>query len=392
METLIVAKTTASMQDLNLALEGLGYGVLCADTEEQALRILEDHKELRMVFVDSSLDENRGVFFCQKAKAVSSQRYIYVIMVCEQHEREEALRCLDLGGDDCLSRPFAVDTLQVRLKAGGKIIHLNEKLRAANEVMQNDLLSGREVQESMIPVSFPDIPNMEIAARFIPSAFVSGDIYNIFRLDEQHVGLYSIDVSGHGVAAALFSVGLSQKLNSNLQPSGLLKKPVSTPPFYHINAPDKVISALDEDDMLGKYGRFFTMVYAVIQLEEKDLSFCRAGHNLPLLIRADGTSRYLEGGGAPLGLGLESSDKSLQRLCLSEGDAFILFSDGINEAFSSKRKNGYGLKRVKDLLTAYRGKSLYEAFDLLLGDVKDFHGSENFNDDISIIGFRWRDN
>ncbi|NOR15241.1 MAG: response regulator, partial [Candidatus Aminicenantes bacterium] len=141
METLIVAKTTAVIQDLNLALESLGHRVFCADTEEQALRILEDHKELRMVFVDSSLDENRGIFFCQKAKAVSSQRYLYVIMVCEQHEKEVASKCLDLGGDDCLSRPFAVGTLQVRLKTGAKIIQLNEKLRDANEVMQIDLLS-----------------------------------------------------------------------------------------------------------------------------------------------------------------------------------------------------------------------------------------------------------
>jgi len=390
METLIVANASAPIQDLNLALESLGHRVLRADTTEKALKILEDHKELRMVFVDSSLDENHGMPFCQKAKTASSQRYIYVIMVCEQHEREQASGCLDLGGDDCLSRPFAVGTLQVRLKAGSKIIQLNEKLRDANEVMQIDLLSGREAQESMIPVSFPDIPNMEIAARFVPSAFVSGDIYNIFRLDERHVGLYSIDVSGHGVAAALFSVGLSQKLNSNLQPSGLLKKPISIPPFYVINPPDRVIAALDEDDMLGKYGRFFTMVYAVVHLEKKSLSFCRAGHNRPLLIRADSSSEYLEGGGPPLGLGLGDSEKTLQNIRLSEGDTFILFSDGINEAFSSRRKNGYGLKRVKNLLTAYRGKNLHEAFDLLLGDVKDFHGSDEFKDDISIIGFRWR--
>jgi len=232
---------------------------------------------------------------------------------------------------------------------------------------------------------------MEIAARFIPSAFVSGDIYNIFRLDERHIGLYSIDVSGHGVAAALFSVGLSQKLNSNLQPSSLLKEPISIPPFYRINTPERVISILDEDDMLGKHGRYFTMVYAVVNLEEKALVYCRAGHNRPLLIRADGTSQYLDGGGPPVGLGLGSEDKELQHLSLNEGDSFILFSDGINEAFSRKGKNGYGLKRVEELLTQRRNQSLSESFDNLIDDVKAFHGREEFNDDISIIGFRWRE-
>jgi sigma-B regulation protein RsbU (phosphoserine phosphatase) len=389
MDILIVGKDPSSLSALDSDLKQLSHTVFVADGEEKALRILRNRKDLRMVFIDSSLGEDRGVSFCKKAKAASSQRYIYVVIVCEPHEKEEVSRCLDLGGDDCLSRPFTASTLQVRLKTGERIIHLNERLRDAHEVMQIDLVSGREAQESMIPVSFPDIPGMEIAARFIPSAFVSGDIYNIFRLDERHVGLYSVDVSGHGVAAALFSVGISQKLNSHLQPSSVLKEPISTAPFYRINMPDHVLSLLDEDDMLGKYGRFFTMVYCVIDLVEKRLHFCRAGHNRPLLIRADGSSRYLNGGGPPIGLGLSRSHKELQSLSLEEGDAFILFSDGINEAFSQGGESGYGLDRIKDLLTARRNKGLSASFDSLLEDLKTFHGSEDFNDDISIIGFRW---
>lgn len=391
MEILVVGKNRSSLKDLASGLEGLGHRAFSAGSEAQALRILKDRRNMRMVFIDSSLDPDKGVLFCQKVKAASTQRYVYVVIVCETFEKSEAAKCLDLGGDDCLRRPFTESSLQVRLKTGERIIHLNERLRDANEIMQIDLVSGREAQESMIPVSFPEISAMEIAARFIPSAFVSGDIYNIFRLDERHVGLYSVDVSGHGVAAALFSVGLSQKLSSNLQPSSVLKEPISTPPFYRINWPDRVLSLLDEDDMLGKYGRFFTMVYAVIDLETRKLRFCRAGHNRPLLIPADGSARYLEGGGPPIGLGLDRSEKELQCLSLREGDAFILFSDGINEAFSQIEGNGYGLDRVKTLLTEYKEKNLGAAFDALIEDVKSFHGSTDFNDDISIIGIRWRE-
>lgn len=391
MNVLVVGKKGDSIKALEQDLVSLGHSPIVTYAESEILKILETNTTISMILIDKRLDITGGLEFCQAIKAAKLGRFVYILLLRDKEKGMSVQECLNMGVDDCLALPFSVDVLQVRIQAGQRIIQLNEKLRDANEMMQIDLRSGREAQTSMIPVSFPDIPNLEIAARFIPSEYVSGDIYNIFRLDETQIGLYSIDVSGHGVAAALFSVRLSQRLKSLLYPSGILKVPKDTPPYYFINPPEEVIDILDKDDLLGKYGRYFTMVYAIIHLDKQVVSFYRAGHNLPLLIHADGTSEYLDGGGPPVGLGISFGPKVRQEVQLMDGDEFILFSDGINETFSQSGKNGYGMARVKDILSENHAMPLGESFDALIQDAKQYQGGEGFADDISIIGFKWRE-
>lgn len=391
MNILVVGKRGDSIRKLEQDLVGLGYKVIVVYDDTDILNMLQKDKAISMILIDKSLDITGGLEFCRSIKAAKLDRFVYILLLRDEEKGVGVQECMNMGVDDCLALPFSTEVLQVRIQAGQKIIQLNEKLRNANEMMQIDLRSGREAQASMIPVSFPDIPNLEIAARFIPSEYVSGDIYNIFRLDETRIGLYSIDVSGHGVAAALFSVGLSQRLKSQIHPNGIIKFPIDTPPYYFINPPEKVIGILDEDDMLGKYGRYFTMVYAIIHLDKQLVSFYRAGHNLPLMIHADGKSEYLDGGGPPVGLGIATGPKKRQEIRLADGDEFILFSDGINETFSRSGKNGYGMERVKEILSKNYNMPLGDSFDALIQDAKQYHGREGFADDISIIGFKWQE-
>ncbi|MGD9346826.1 MAG: SpoIIE family protein phosphatase, partial [Candidatus Aminicenantes bacterium] len=263
------------------------------------------------------------------------------------------------------------------------------KLQMANDILRGNLVSGQEAQKRLLPSTFPDFSNMEFAARFIPSAYGSGDIYNIFRLDETNIGLYNIDVSGHGVSAAFFSVCLNQRLSQDPQSFGLVKVPLDKPPFYRINPPAQVVASLDEEDMLGKYGRYFTMVYAIMNIGTGNVSFYRAGHNYPLLIHDKKRSHYIQGGGPPIGLGVSHHKNREQNIELEDGDQLIFFSDGINDAYSLKMGKRYGLERARQILTEHYPDSLDRSFDHLISDIKKFMGQEGFCDDISIIGFKW---
>ncbi len=390
MDILIAGKRVESIRNLQQELASLGHSAVMTGPGSEVLDQLKDSPGVQLVILECNADLSPCMELSRRIKSSDWKRYVYVILILDGRPGEDGPRLIDNGIDDCLIRPYGRRELNGRLLTGMRIIRLNEKLRDAREVSQIDLRSGREAQESMLPVHFPDIPQLEIAARFIPSAYVSGDLYDIFRLDESNLGLYSVDVSGHGVAAALFSVGLSQRFTIQLQPGALLKVPIDHPPYYRINPPDVVLDTLDQDDMLGKYGRFFTMVYAVVNLDSGMVSFCRAGHNLPLVIHSDGTAAYIDGGGPPLGLGIATDARDRQEVELRPGDAFILFSDGINETFSRSGKNGYGLNRVKCILSENHEKSLEDSFDALLADAKAYQGRAEFADDISIIGFRWR--
>jgi sigma-B regulation protein RsbU (phosphoserine phosphatase) len=390
MDILIAATDTQAIRDLREALSALGHRVSVSGISETVIDHLKNNLAIRMILVNREMDNPaESLELCRLIKAEDLGRYVHILQVREGGPAGDAIARMESGVDDCLIRPFGTRELESRIQTGAKIIQLNEKLRSAAELKQIHLKSGREVQRSMIPAHYPDIPNLEIDARFIPSAYVSGDLYDIFRLDETHLGLYSIDVSGHGVGAALFSVKLCRRLSNHPHPGGMLKVPIEEPPFYRINPPHAVLDLLDAHDMLGKYGRFFTMVYAIVLLDTKQVCYCRAGHNLPLVVHDDGTSEYLQGGGPPLGLGITTPPKESRTISMLPGDTFILFSDGINETFSQSGMNGYGVERVRQILSRSHDMSLGESFEELLDDVKTFQGRSEFADDISIIGFRW---
>jgi len=391
MKILIVEDDPVSRKILKKNLQNTGCELLTAENGIKAWDIISKDQDIRLVLTGWMMPGMSGLELCKKIRETNFPKYVYIILLTAKSQKEDIIEGLKIGADDYMTKPFEFDELQVRINTGIRFIQLNSKLREANEIMRKNLESGRTVQQSLLPREIPDLPTIEFAARFYPSLYVSGDIYNVFRLDEKHFGFYNIDVSGHGVPAALFSVGISQRLNNDLYPHALLKIPLGNTPHYQINSPERVARLLDEDDMLGKYDKYFTMVYAIINIESFKVDFYRAGHNLPLLIHPDGSSEYIDGGGPPLGLGLPHKEQKNQTLDLSPGNQFIIFSDGINEAGSQKQDSVYGLKRVKTVLSKYSQDSLGTSFDRLIEDVKDFQGSEEFTDDISIIGFKLKE-
>jgi sigma-B regulation protein RsbU (phosphoserine phosphatase) len=391
MKILIVEDDPVSRKILKKNLQNTGCELLTAENGIKAWDIISKDQDIRLVLTGWMMPGMSGLELCKKIRETNFPKYVYIILLTAKSQKEDIIEGLKIGADDYMTKPFEFDELQVRINTGIRFVQLNSKLREANEIMRKNLESGRTVQQSLLPREIPDLPTIEFAARFYPSLYVSGDIYNVFRLDEKHFGFYNIDVSGHGVPAALFSVGISQRLNNDLYPHALLKIPLGNTPHYQINSPERVARLLDEDDMLGKYDKYFTMVYAIINIESFKVDFYRAGHNLPLLIHPDGSSEYIDGGGPPIGLGLPHKEQKNQTLDLSPGNQFIIFSDGINEAVSQKQDSVYGFKRVKTVLSKYSQDSLGASFDRLIEDVKEFQGSEEFTDDISIIGFKLKE-
>ncbi len=265
-----------------------------------------------------------------------------------------------------------------------KLEQQNRRLEEAFNKIQTDLLAARDAQLNLLPKDLIGVPEIEFSARFHPSQYVSGDIYNIFRLDEQHIGVYHIDISGHGVPAALFSVSLSQLLNTSISSRNLLKEPITVPPFYRINPPDKVVSILNEDNTLERYGIYYTMIYMIINTKTLHIRYIRAGHNPPVVIRENGDLEINKAGGLPVGCDFERDDEVIE-LNLSPGDRIYLYSDGIIEAMN-KKEELFTLERMTHVLQENRHRSLEDGLGKLIDEVKTFTATDAFEDDISIIG------
>jgi phosphoserine phosphatase RsbU/P len=262
--------------------------------------------------------------------------------------------------------------------------HQKEALELALERIEKNLKAAREAQMSLLPKDVIGIPNVEFRARFYPSQYVSGDIYNVFRLDEGNFGVYHIDVSGHGVPAALFSVSLSQMLNTNVSKRNILKVPIPDPPYYKINSPDKVIAMLDEDRSFEKHGLYFTMIYMIVDIRNKKIQFTRAGHNYPIIIRSNKEIEIFKAGSIPIGWDLPRNDEVV-KVSINSGDRVFLYSDGIHEATNKQRKM-FTLKRLCDTLKNSSGLSLDNSLDNLISELRQFIGQDNFEDDVSILG------
>lgn len=263
----------------------------------------------------------------------------------------------------------------------------NAELEKTIGKMQRDLKAAREAQLNMLPKEIKGVPNLRFAAIFQPSQYVSGDIYNVFRLDERHIGIYHIDISGHGVPAALFSVSLAQMLNSNVSSRNLLKVTASAPPYYRLNPPDEVIRLLDEDQYFDNYGIFFTMVYLIMDFTNGQVQLGRAGHSYPLLLRSSGDYNELQNGGIPVGLGLPREDY-IDEFTMRPGDRLFLYSDGMIEAVNQEGEQ-YRSKRLISHLLENRTKPVTEQLQLVLNDIHNFSGQSEFDDDISIVGIEF---
>ncbi|MDP6360734.1 MAG: PP2C family protein-serine/threonine phosphatase, partial [Planctomycetota bacterium] len=205
-----------------------------------------------------------------------------------------------------------------------------------------------------------------------------GDTLNIIKLDDETVAVYVLDVSGHGVPAALLSVTLSRTLSPS-DPGSVLTRPGTA----EIASPAEVATQLNErfswDEATEQY---FTMVYGTFNSRSREFSFVQAGHPSPILLPEKGAPTTFETNGAPIGL--VDSDYTEHTISLNPNDRFYMFSDGIPEAGNPKG-DLYGDDRLMRTLDLAKGVPLDDSIEFLLKNVSQWRGTAPAEDDISIL-------
>ena len=192
---------------------------------------------------------------------------------------------------------------------GAMVDNLAEQLRLAGLV-----------QQDFLPTRLPSCDGLRWATTFLPAEWVSGDIYDIIRIDEQHIGFYVADVVGHGIPAALLTIFLKQAL--------LMRETVES--TYRVFSPAEVMKNLNVRMAAQKLSgyQFATCCYCLLNVKTLELTFARAGHPYPVLIRPQEQLQQLEIRGALLGV-FEHSEYIQQTIQLQSGDKLLLYSDGV---------------------------------------------------------------
>ncbi len=196
-------------------------------------------------------------------------------------------------------------------------VKLGREQAIARERLERELRTAREIQERLLPHAMPDLPGWEITGVSVPSLQVGGDYFDFLALPDGRLGLAIADVSGKGIPAAL--------LMANLQ--ALLQGQV-----IHLAEVAAVVAHMN--DLLTRstdIGRFATFFYGALDSATGNFTSTNAGHNPPLLLRADGRLEELKDGGLLIGM-LEGQAYRQQTVTIDPGDLLVLFSDGITEA------------------------------------------------------------
>jgi PAS domain S-box-containing protein len=257
-----------------------------------------------------------------------------------------------------------------------------EGLAEANRRMRFYLDAAAEIQKGLLPASNPELPDLEAAWTFRPCADLAGDTFNFLTLNDGSVGFYIIDVSGHGVPAALLSVSLSHNLSPVSGRSWLLgregnddEKP--TPP-------PEVLSRLNGQFQLQP-GRpqFFTMIYAIYESRNNLLRYVTAGHPPIILVSKTGEARTLPTSGMPVGVVERASWYELTTK-VDTGDRLYLYTDGVTEA-SNDSEEELGINRLVDMLASYRDEPLQASVDAVRAQVEAWCGAKPPGDDVTIL-------
>jgi sigma-B regulation protein RsbU (phosphoserine phosphatase) len=316
--------------------------------------------------------------------------------VTADHEPLDKVKAFAIGGVDYVTKPFLADELVARVETHLHLRRLQVRLedaivqlKRANQRMSDDLKAAARIQNVFLPRQVPHGLPLDFGWIYRPCDELGGDGLNVIPLSDGQVALYVLDVSGHGVAAALSSVAISRLLtherNSN---SGMVES----------NGPSGVVDMNSPCDVAAQLNHLFafdsgayqytTMVYGVLDGKTGEFRYICAGHPGPVYLPSIGSPSTIEVKSFPIGVETGLYEEST--IQLAKGDRIYLYSDGIYEA-----ANVSGIQFGKDRLLAAiencRSRPLQDGLEEITNEVIAWRGSPNLQDDLSLLAVEFSD-
>ena len=270
-----------------------------------------------------------------------------------------------------------------------KLTWANKKLEEANQRMKRDLEMAARIQQSLLPPAEFTVPCVSLSWILKPCDELAGDTLNAFRLDKDHLGLYIIDVSGHGVSSSLLSFTLSRWMSPLPDHSSLFSRGAGSQKGYQLVSPAQVAERLNQQFPMDlETGQYFTFFYGILNLKTGLFRYVNAGHPSPVYLPAGSEPMALPASGYPIGL-LPEAKYEEHSVTLGTKDRLVLYTDGLIEAFNP-REEEYGSRRLLENICDTRDLSLKASLEILAKSVEDWHESEHQRDDISLLAFEFQ--
>ncbi|NNE88532.1 MAG: SpoIIE family protein phosphatase [Silicimonas sp.] len=392
---LVVDDSRAHRRLLSRSLQKWGYETIDAESGEAALEICKAGS-IELVVSDWIMPGMSGIEFCRAFREMMNGQPAYFILLTAQTEREVLAEGLESGADDFLSKPFSSIELRARLRAGERVIEAQRALESKNaalsttltklsdayDAIDRDLNEARKFQEGLVPDRELTFGDFDISMLFQPSGHIGGDLVGWFRVNELCLGVYSVDVSGHGVASALMTARIASYLSDAAPDRNIaLRKEDGRYMMRPLTEVCEKLNELLQRD--SESDQYLTMTLGKLCLRTGTFELCQAGHPFPVVQRADGAIEFLQMHGTPIGL-IDDAEFSTGSVTLNVGDRVMLYSDGITECADPHGNllDEDGLKRILESHEADKGTCLVGN---IVSELEVFSASNEFADDLSAV-------
>jgi sigma-B regulation protein RsbU (phosphoserine phosphatase) len=254
-----------------------------------------------------------------------------------------------------------------------------EGLRASKEALEQDLRLAARVQQALLPPAEFEMGALRVAHAFHPCDDLAGDAVGVVPLTHERLAIYVLDVSGHGVGAALLSFTLTHLLSPAVG-GALLTEDTGAGPT--VVPPARVAERLNRQFPMDRTRQYFTLVYGVIDPSSGRFEYVTAGHPSPVLRPSGGGALTVEGAGLPIGM-LDDATYSDASLTIAPGDRLYFYTDGVIEALDASERE-FGYDRLMAEVSRQRNRPLRAGLDLVADLVRDW-SEGHLRDDVSLL-------
>ena len=369
---LIVDDVKANVDILVEALRG-EYKLSVALGGRQAIDAI-DRNAPDLILLDIVMPDLDGYEICRRLRAAQTTRELPIMFLSSLEDVKDKARGFEVGGNDYLTKPFEMLEVKARVRSLLKAKSYADAVRAAAE---RDLRIAREIQTALLPANISahtQRTGLDVHAVLEPAHQVGGDLFEVLRLGAERVLVAVGDVSGKGIPAALF-MAVAMTILRSMARQG--------------HSPEEILRQLN-DELLEQNprGMFVTLQVMVFDLAKRRVTCASAGHHAAVRITPAQPPRMaFTSSGRVLGL-MPADGVGSQTLELEPGETFVLFTDGVSEAFDS---NGelFGEERLLAHLQASPGRNARETTLGVLEAVRRHAAGTKQSDDITVMAVRY---
>lgn len=367
---------------LSRMIEHLGYRTILAEDGQEALDLVRS-TSAQILISDYQMPHLNGIELTRAVRALELDHYVHIIMMTGNQHTDVSAEALEAGADDFLPKGHDPARLRARLQTASRLIHHSHELaeqhrvlKEANDRIQEDLKAAALAQRQLLPDIHKDVLGIHVSSAFVPSAVVSGDMFGCFALPDNRLGVYAVDVSGHGINASLLSVAIGHLI---------------TPEFFGNIAfdadgspnPACLISDLNRRFCSAESDNYFTMFCMIINKDNGQIDLCQAGYPSPIYVAPCGDAQFIGDGGFPVGMFREATYEN-GKARFEEGGLLVICSDAASEA-EDPRETPLGAVGLRNLVTQLRDTDADRLPDRIVMALLDWRGGKTLEDDLTVV-------